>query len=125
MVTLQYLQKLTSYGVNWKSFMEQYLDSVGIFKDAIISIMATLAKQERVKISERTLAGLEVARAKGKTLGRPKSVFDRAKVVRMRKQGKSLGEIAKTVGISRTHTHRLVQAAGLEPAATRRSSLSR
>jgi DNA invertase Pin-like site-specific DNA recombinase len=78
MVTLQYLQKLTSYGVNWKSFMEQYLDSVGIFKDAIISIMATLAKQERVKISERTLAGLEVARAKGKTLGRPKSVFDRA-----------------------------------------------
>jgi DNA invertase Pin-like site-specific DNA recombinase len=111
--TLQYLQKLTSYGVNWRSFTEQYLDSAGVFKDAIISIMATLAKQERVKISERTLAGLEVARAKGKTLGRPRSVFDRAKVIRLRKQGKSLGEIAKTVGISRTHTHRLVREAGL------------
>jgi hypothetical protein len=28
--TLQYLQTLTSYGVGWKSFTEQYLDSCGI-----------------------------------------------------------------------------------------------
>lgn len=39
--TLQHLNRLTSCGVGYKSFTEQYLDSCGIFKDAIISIMAT------------------------------------------------------------------------------------
>jgi DNA invertase Pin-like site-specific DNA recombinase len=41
-----------------RSFTEQYFDSCGSFRDAVISIAATLAKQERLKISERTMAGL-------------------------------------------------------------------
>src|SRR5712664_1799749 len=69
--TLQHLNRLTSYGVNYRSFTEQYFDSCGIFKDAVISIIATVAKQERVRISQRVRAGLEVARAKGKRIGRP------------------------------------------------------
>jgi DNA invertase Pin-like site-specific DNA recombinase len=108
--TLQYLERLNSYGVAWKSFTEQYLDSAGVFKDAIVSIMATLAKQERVKISERTIAGLEMARAKGKQLGRPKKVFDRHKLIRLRRQGWSLAKLAKEFGLSRTHVHRLARA---------------
>src|SRR5262245_56344429 len=51
--TLQYLRTLTSYGVGWKSFTEQYLDSCGIFRDAVLSILATIAKQERIRLSER------------------------------------------------------------------------
>jgi DNA invertase Pin-like site-specific DNA recombinase len=47
--TLQYLNQLESYGVGYKSLTEQYLDSTGIFKEAIVSILATLAKQERVR----------------------------------------------------------------------------
>jgi DNA invertase Pin-like site-specific DNA recombinase len=109
--TLQYLQRLESGGVAWKSLTEEYLDSAGVFKDAIVSIMATLAKQERVKMSERTKAGLARARAQGKRLGRPLKVFDRAKVIKMRGAGSSLGEIAKEVGISRTHVHRLTREA--------------
>ena len=109
--TLQYLQRLESCGVAWKSLTEQYLDSAGVFKDAIVSIMATLAKQERVKMSERTKAGLARARAQGKRLGRPLKVFDRTKVIEMRQAGHSLGVIAKQVGISRTHVLRLVRAA--------------
>src|SRR5271157_5754036 len=60
--TLQHLNRLTSYGVAWRSFTEQYLDSTGAFKDAVISILAVVAKQERVRRSERTKAGLERAR---------------------------------------------------------------
>jgi DNA invertase Pin-like site-specific DNA recombinase len=70
--TLTHLNRLTGYGVHYRSFTEQWFDSCGIFRDALISIMATLAKQERVRISERTRAGLERARREGKTLGRPK-----------------------------------------------------
>ena len=107
--TLRYLERLTLYGVAWKSYTEQYLDSAGIFKDAIISIMATLAKQERIRVSERTLAGLETARAKGKVLGRPRKVFDRERLVQLRKAGWSLGQLSKEFRISRTHVARLLQ----------------
>jgi hypothetical protein len=46
--TLHGLERLTSYGINWRSFTEQYLDSCGIFKDAVLAILAVIAKQERV-----------------------------------------------------------------------------
>jgi DNA invertase Pin-like site-specific DNA recombinase len=111
--TLKHLEKLTAFGVAWKSYTEQYLDSAGLFKDAIVSIMATLAKQERVKISERTLAGLATARAKGKSLGRPKKVFDRDKLNRMRRKGASLSTLAKEFGLSRTHVARLTKASAV------------
>ena len=74
--------------------------------------MATLAKQERVRISERTIAGLEVARAKGKKLGRPRKIFDRKKALKLRRQGKSFGQIARQLGISRTTSHRIAREAG-------------
>jgi DNA invertase Pin-like site-specific DNA recombinase len=50
--TLQYLNQLTSYGVNYRSFTEQYFDSCGVFRDAVISILATVAKQERIRYQD-------------------------------------------------------------------------
>lgn len=70
--TLNYLSELESVGVQFKSYMERYIDSSGIFKEAILAILATLAKQERLRLSERVKAGLARARADGKTIGRPK-----------------------------------------------------
>ena len=70
--TLTYLQRLDSYGVGWRSYTEQYLDSAGMFRDAVLAILATVAKQERLRLSERTRAGLDRARRQGKTLGRPR-----------------------------------------------------
>ena len=64
--TLNYFASLDSYGVAWRSYAEQWIDSTGIFRDAVISIMATIAKQERVRLSERTKAGL--AREQSKTV---------------------------------------------------------
>ncbi len=97
--TLNHLQRLSSYGVGFRSFTEQYLDSCGIFKDAVLSILATIAKQERVRLSERVMAGLETARAKGKRLGRPQRFFDREKAEKMRSQGKSWRVISKEMGV--------------------------
>src|SRR6202012_1393944 len=56
--------RLTSYGVGYRSFTEQYFDSCGIFRDAVIAIIATVAKQERVRLSQRVKAGLETPRAR-------------------------------------------------------------
>ena len=78
-----------------------------IFADAIISIMAALAKQERIRISERTKAGLERVRRTGKALGRPQqSNID--KVKQLREQGLSMAAIDKECGISKTRVHQLI-----------------
>jgi DNA invertase Pin-like site-specific DNA recombinase len=68
--TLAYLTQLESWGVAWRSFMEPFFDSCGMMKDVVLAIMATLAEQERISISERTRAGLVRARRAGKQLGR-------------------------------------------------------
>ena len=97
--TLQHLNRLTSYGVGYRSFTEQYFDSCGIFKDAVIAIIATVAKQERVRISERVRAGLCNARCKGKKLGRPRMIVDVARIGRLRAQGLSWATIGEVLGL--------------------------
>lgn len=108
--TLTHLNRLTSYGVRYRSFTEQWFDSCGIFRDAVISIMATLAKQERVRISERTKAGLERARREGKTLGRPKVEVNGAEIRQLRARGLSWSAVATHTGVARATCQRAVAA---------------
>ena len=98
--TLNYLQRLESKGVDYVSYREQWLDSTGPFKDVMISMFATLAKQERSRISERTIAGLKVARAKGKRLGRPPLPQETVRTVLWLNQDTGFGarKIAKSTG---------------------------
>jgi len=85
--TLQHLNTLESYGVGYKSYTEQYLDSTGIFKEAVVSILAIVAKQERVRLSERTKAGIARARSKGKQLGKPSKSQEVVEQIRRLKGG--------------------------------------
>jgi DNA invertase Pin-like site-specific DNA recombinase len=109
--TLQHLNRLTSSGIGYKSFTEQYFDSSGIFKDAVISILATIAKQERVRLSERTKAGLAIARAKGRQIGRPRLNVQLAEVARLKASGLSLRAIGRELGVSEGSVRRFVAAA--------------
>jgi DNA invertase Pin-like site-specific DNA recombinase len=106
--TLQYLQRLTGYGVGYRSFTEQYLDSCGMFRDAVISILAVIAKQERVRLSERTLAGLATARAQGRVGGRPRVTCDERRLLNLRTSGKSLAGIAQELKLSKSTVARLL-----------------
>ena len=102
--TLQHLNRLSSYGVGFRSFTEPYLDSCGIFKDAVIAILGTIAKQERIRISERVRAGLDRAKSQGsksgRPIGRPRAVFSRDRARELRAQGWSWRKIARTLGVS-------------------------
>jgi len=75
--TLQKLQELKNSGIDWASYQEPYIRSIGQFSDVIVSLLSTIAKIEREKISQRTKAGLERLKAQGKKLGRPKGKRDR------------------------------------------------
>jgi len=105
LATLKYLELLESYCVRWRSFTEPWIDSAGPFRDVVISLIATLAKQERMRLSERVKAGLDRARTKGtrtgRPIGRPRRVFRRDEVLRLRdEEGLSWPEIARRMGVS-------------------------
>ena len=102
--THTYLKRLDDFGVRFRSFTEPYLDSCGMFRDAVISILAVIAKQERVRISERIHAGLARIRANGtktgRPVGRPRVVFRRDQAIALRSQGQSWRHIARQLGVS-------------------------
>ncbi len=99
--TLQKLKELENLGIAWKSYSEPYFDSLGAFKDVVLSIMATLAKLEREKISERTKAGLNRAILEGKIIGRPKtSKYLKDRCIEVYFHNKSISQTSKEINIS-------------------------
>ena len=99
--TLGYLQQFKSWNVGWRSYTQPFLDTGNaMVTDIVLSVLAAVAQQERLTISERTLAGLRRARKAGKVLGRPIADVDMAKVEKRRAKGESLRSIASDLGVS-------------------------
>jgi DNA invertase Pin-like site-specific DNA recombinase len=109
LATLQHLERLTAYGINWKSYQESYLDSVGPFRDVVVSLMATLARQEKLRISERTCAGLRKARRAGRILGRPRVEVCARDIETLQGRGLSQRKVAAELGVSLATVVRTLQ----------------
>jgi DNA invertase Pin-like site-specific DNA recombinase len=122
--TLNYLQRLESKGVGYVPYQEQWLDSTGPFKDVMISMFATFAKQERARISERTIAGLNVARAKGRILGRPPLPEETVQKVLSLNRHAGIGarKIAKSTGFPLGTVNAILTDPGNRPAKQRPQS---
>jgi hypothetical protein len=81
----------------WRLLSVDGVDSDDPEQTLLTDIRLAVAQEERRKISERTKAGLEAARAKGKQLGRPSKVTPALarRIVRLRmKDGLSAQKIA-------------------------------
>ncbi len=100
--TFIYIKKLKDHGCDFESLTESHFRTTGAFGELMIAFAAFMAQQERIRISERTKAGLAVARDKGKCLGRPWKVFPRDRAVAMRKQGLSWRAIERELGIGQS-----------------------
>ena len=101
LATLKYLKELAGHGVAYKSFTEPYLDSIGPFGDVIVSMLATIAAQDLIKIKENTKAALAKKKAAGVKLGAPTiSPEIIAQVKRLKAGGLSNQAIAKAMKIS-------------------------
>ena len=99
--TLNYLQKLTDYGVMYRSYTELWLDSAGPFRDVVLALLSTLAKQERKRIQERVKAGMARAKREGRKVGRPFFPMEDSHMVYLRDELKlTPQEIADKVGCS-------------------------
>jgi DNA invertase Pin-like site-specific DNA recombinase len=101
LATLRYLKELKDHGVNYKSYTEPYLDSLGPFGDVIVSMLATIAAQDLIKISENTKAALAKKKAAGVQLGAPsKSADIIAQMQRLKASGASNQAIARALNVS-------------------------
>ena len=110
LVTFQYVQRLKSSGVQFESYTEAHFRTAGPAGELMLAIAAWIAKQERLRIFERTKAGVERARRQGKHCGRPKRVFRRDEALRMHRQGMSLRAIAEQLDVSFMTIKRAIQA---------------
>ena len=102
--TVQLIEQLDRWGVRIVSHTEPYLDTSNeLARSILLAVIATLAKLERQKISERTKAGLERARRQGRKLGRPSVLDDEelcARIGELHARGLSRRRIAGELGLS-------------------------
>jgi len=83
----QQLAALTSYGVRFIATSQSLdTDEKNPTSRLLLQILASVAEFEREMIRERTLSGIKAAQAAGKIIGRPRRVFRRDEVVRLRDQ---------------------------------------
>src|SRR3954468_10353986 len=103
---------LDNRGIGFRSLTEN-IDTTTSGGKLIFHIFGALAEFERDIIKERTQAGLQAARARGRRGGRPKRQPSSRKVAMAKAlyadKSQTVAEICKTLGISRATLYRYIQ----------------
>ena len=113
------VEDLAERGVGFRSLSES-IDTTTANGKLFFSIMGALAEFERALIRERTMAGLEAARARGRVGGRPpKMTPEKVKVAREMYASRehTVEAIAETIGVSRKTVYRHLTADPLKSSA--------
>jgi DNA invertase Pin-like site-specific DNA recombinase len=97
--------------------LSESLDTATPAGRMVFTVLGAVAELERSLIAERVRAGLRNARAKGKRLGRPRVVADRARIGRLRAQGLSWAKIAAQLGVGEGTVYRMAHASAKNPVA--------
>jgi DNA invertase Pin-like site-specific DNA recombinase len=107
---LQTIDELNGMGVQFLSQREA-IDTEGPLGRAILVIVSAMAELERCIIIERVRAGMRRARLEGCQIGRARLDVNREQVIRDRRSGMSLTQVAKKHSISRASVCRLMKEA--------------
>lgn len=75
----------------------------------MFGVVAAMAEFERDLIKERVKAGIANAKAKGRRVGRKPVALDRARLVALHSEGRTIREIAVTLGCSRSLVHKTLR----------------
>jgi DNA invertase Pin-like site-specific DNA recombinase len=106
-------------GVGFRSIQDN-IDTTTPTGKLIFHLFAALAEFERDIISQRTKAGLEAARARGRKGGRPKGLSstakDKARIAESlyHERDKSVGDICDHLGISKPTLYRYLRYRGVK-----------
>src|SRR5215475_1986990 len=107
--TIQHLERVNSYGVTFHSYTEPHLCADNeMVRGILLAVLATMAKQEAKRLSERVIAGMRKAAAKGTKSGNP--------IGRPRSTPRRKEQFSGFYGAARASTRRLrPSASGLPP----------
>lgn len=105
-INVQTLLELDRIGVQVVSAREPWLDTSGPVRSLLIAIFSWVAEQERARLIERTKAGLDRARTRGVRLGRPRVSLNLELAHRLRGEGESVRQVARTLGVKPSTLHR-------------------
>lgn len=110
---IETISALKQQGIAFLSITE-HIDTSTATGQLVFHIFGALAEFERNLINERTIAGLQAARARGKKGGRPRLRITGGKVAMAKKlyrdRAISVPEILKTLNISKATLYRWVNA---------------
>src|SRR5437764_10049530 len=107
------ITELNDRKIGFKSLTEN-IDTTTSGGKLIFHIFGALAEFERNLIRERTNAGLQAARARGRKGGRPKSLTGKKTAMAQalyNDKNNTIDDICKTLNISRTTLYRYIQVA--------------
>jgi DNA invertase Pin-like site-specific DNA recombinase len=111
---LRALETFKSLGIEFVSLSEQVDTSTPTGK-MVFTVLGAVAELERSLIVERVRAGLRNARAKGKSLGRPRVAVDAARIAALRSQGLSWARIGERLGLGEGTVRRTAGASAKNP----------
>jgi len=107
---VQLIEELRERGVGFRSICDGAIDTTTASGELIFNIFSALAQFERRLIQERTRAGLEAARARGRKGGRkpldPKDPRVQMAQTMYKDKSMPLNDVCKTLGISRSTFYR-------------------
>jgi DNA invertase Pin-like site-specific DNA recombinase len=107
---------LQARGIGFKSLQEN-IDTTTANGVLFFHIFGAIAQFERELIRERTLAGLQSARARGRMGGRPQALDDKTRALAVSMYNdpqNAVKDICATLGISKTTLYRYVDGAAPE-----------
>jgi DNA invertase Pin-like site-specific DNA recombinase len=114
---LRALDTFRVLGIEFVSLSES-LDTATPAGRMVFTVLGAVAELERSLIAERVRAGLRNARVKGKRLGRPRVVVDRARIGQLRAEGLSWAKIAAELGVGEGTVYRLAHVSAKNPIGT-------
>ncbi len=104
------IEQLLEKGVKFKSLCDGAIDTTTASGELIFNIFSSLAQFERRLIQERTRAGLEAARSRGKIGGRPSLPSNHPKIIAAKEmynnKNLSISQICETLKISKATFYR-------------------
>jgi DNA invertase Pin-like site-specific DNA recombinase len=102
---LRALEEFNHLGLNFVSLSES-VDTATPMGKLVFTVLGAVAELERNLTRERVQMGLNRAKKEGKTLGRPKRIFDRERAKAML-VSMSAREVSRQMGVSRGVIERL------------------
>ena len=108
---IETITNLNNRKIGFKSIQEN-IDTTTSGGKLIFHIFGALAEFERDIIRERTNAGLQAARARGRLGGRPKALNQKKQLIAQalyNDKSNSIAEICKTLNISRATLYRYIK----------------